>query len=329
MMGVGRTVGSGLIGLALIIGALVIPSPAAAFSYRFSYSGAVTIKITDFTDSELYANGTTCVGVAACDAAATPGPPPLSPISTLTGEDSWAVFKVTSILTGQVGPAGQPIGTTLWADGDNGEQLSGILYGIQDIKVTIAADGSTGTIDSAGVTATGFDTGINIKVFLDSVTPYNPGPGPLARIGQSGYPTITDGTLFLSAHFVPGVTGPTDDPTTLIREILTGNAPFVSTGTGFANVDGGSFATQFDTNSLTTNQGTTADLQINFRANALGSPGTPTAAQVCGPAGAATCWTTASDDPIRASIIPQPMTLTLLGAALMALAGFGWLRKRV
>lgn len=291
-----------------IAGVAAAAAPAAAFSFSTPYTGPVSIKVSGFTDSSLYPIGTSCLTTAACDAV-----PHSTPTAGIGGEDSWFIFKVTSIET--VGPS--PV--TLWTDGTAGEELTGIGYGIRDAKVTIFGPGpfaGLGEIDSVGTAA-----GIKVDLYLGSSTgptKFSATGGPTARTGLASYPTATDGSKFLSATFVPGA----HTDATLIHELVTSSSPFTSVGTGFADVipGSGSEAATFDTDGVITALGTHADLKITFDADAA-PPGFPP-----GLFG----WTTKLDDPIRGAVrgVPQPASLLLLGLSMLGAAGFAYRRRR-
>ena len=144
-------------------------SNASAFALNNGYTGPVEFKFSDFSIGTLYDQSSGGYGNADGQ------------------EDAFGIFKITSIIT----PAVQP----LWQDGQDGEELTGIFYGIDDDLWEITPAGGV-NIQSVG----GF-----IDVYLDGAQNFDPTLGPAARAGVSDYPTVTDGTLFLRLAFVPGI----------------------------------------------------------------------------------------------------------------------------
>jgi len=299
-----------LILVGVLFGVFAIGTQAVAFSFRFPYYGPLFFKISDFADATLYPGPTAgpVVGVANVNAL-----PQLGPTKPFGGEDAWAIFKVTDIITldGSF--------NTLWHDLDNGEELTGMYYGIEDFYVNMPVVGG-GEIDAAGIPGGGgLNGGINFEVYLDPTPDFTSAGGPLARVSQNVYPTVTDGALFLSGVLTAGqihTAGQGGGLATEFHEILISQSPFVGVGNALIELTGGSHLALFDYNGpvgifpLGGVVGTgTADFFATINSNA--TPPIPFG------------WTAFSNDPIHGfSPIPEPATMLLLGSGLIGLAGF-------
>lgn len=302
--------------LALVPFGALLAQPAQAFSFLEPYSGPIIIKIADFTDSALYSwsgSAVSCGSVGACDGLSqtaptmgfnsdgtfgTPTPP------ATREEDSWGIFKVTSIHKDNLAQ------TTLWFDSKDGEELTGIFWGIQDSFVDIGTDGK-GVIRSIGTPTT--SGVVKFAVYLGSssgATAFDATGGPTARTGLGTYPTVSDGTLWLTLDTVAGATA--DATGVHLNAQIDVSGTFTGNGTGFAEVTGGSNAGFFVAGAFTTFDGLLADVKLLFDTDA---------------AAATNGWTTFSNDPIRA-VVAEPAALLLLGAAAVAMAGLGIARRR-
>ncbi|HUS92653.1 MAG TPA: PEP-CTERM sorting domain-containing protein [Phycisphaerae bacterium] len=113
------------------------------------------------------------------------------PIGGEDGEDGWGIFKVTAITDTSA--------NVLWADGQDGMELTGVFYGLVDTGASW--DGSEWKITGKG---------LQVDFWHNPKGSFNPAPGSLGRIGVSGYQGITNvgGTKILSAETrAPGVFG--------------------------------------------------------------------------------------------------------------------------
>ena len=130
-------------------------------------------------------------------------------------------------------------------------------------------------------------------------------PAPDASLSVSdAFPTISDVSPWLVAVLAPEPLVYGFPAGTVMHEYITG---MTNSGIGFANIIGGSAASQFETDVF----GLGLDIRLEWD---------PIIGQ-----GPIDGWQLSSDDPIQFSIIPEPATLTLLG---LGLAGLGLFRKR-
>jgi hypothetical protein len=270
--------------LAIILGicALAIaPTSADAFSLKNDYFGPLEFKFSDFSDGTLH--GTSSGGYGNAD----------------LNEDGWGIFKIATIKS----PAAQ----TLWFDGKDGEELTGIYYGIDDDFWSVAGNGSINIQSVSG----------HIDIYLDGTPDFNPTGGPGARTGAGAYPTVTDGSLFLSLDFVPGIKygdgDTTNDHITYQNTLDSTTSPFTGGGAFYLDVVGGAFASLFDSDGeiVTDDSGNTyrRDMFGQFDTEAPGSFG----------------WLVNSEDPISGAAVPEPATMLLLGSGMLGLFG---VRKR-
>ncbi len=226
-----------------------------------------------------------------------------------SNESTWSVGNVTSITDGF---------NNLWVSGQDGDRLTFMLYGIADLS--IVPDGSGGfNIYNYGATGgVGPDSKIHLDVWLDNgpTTVADVSTGPGARSGFGTYPTLTDGSLWLSMELIPGIVA--DDPSTAVDEgamatLFQGaqatTSPTSGSGIFYASVTGGSAAGKFNTDGFTTLLGTSADMlgQFDFKP-ALTSPGC--AGGGVGP----NCWENVLNDPVLGiARVPVPAPILLLG----------------
>ncbi len=261
----------------LVASLSLISSPVFAFELRNGYRGPVEFKFSDFTAGTLYTTSSNGYGQANQQ------------------EDAWSIFKISTIKT--------PTAKTVWADGDNGEELTGIFYGLDDDFWTV--NPSTGDLNIQSI-------GGIIDVYLDSAENFDPTAGPSARVGNT-YPTVTDGSLFLRLALVPGIkygNGTTiDDHITYDNNLDSTTTPFTGDGAFYLVVIGGSAASMFDSNDyqLVSDSGVIsyADFFGQFDTSAPGTFG----------------WLAVSEDPIKGKAVPEPMSMLLLGSGLVGLVG--------
>jgi hypothetical protein len=264
---------------------LVGATPASAFSLANNYQGPLKFKFVDFSDGQLYQSSSGGYGNAD------------------NTEDAWGIFKVTSI------QSDDGFNTTLWFDGKDGEELTGIYYGLDDDFWTIDDDGGL-NIQSVGA---------KIDMYLDSGTLFNASPGPGARVGNT-YPAVTDGSLFLTADFAPGIKygdgNPGNDHIAYDNNLDGTTSPFTGDGAFYLDVTGGSYAYLFNSDrwNLTDDSGNTVarDFFGKFDTEAPGPFG----------------WLVESDDPISGAAIPEPATMALLGSGLFGMVGSKLRKKR-
>lgn len=226
------------------------------------------------------------------------------------GNQNFGVISVTSI------EGGPGFNTTLWAAGAPGDgYISGVF---DDILVT----STTGT-PQAG---TGSATGGNLSLFASN-TNFDPTQGlggysiPSCAPNQLCYNGITNvgADNILNLVFASGI-DPTNSSTTLVSTFdLTSTIPD-SVAAGYLDIVSGTDTAQFQTGSFSTPFG---NRDLFFLDNFCAASGSQLTA--CPANGT---WPINSHDPVDASVVPEPASLGLLGAALISFCALSRRRKR-
>lgn len=278
--------------IALVLGLAAAGAAHAVPSFSFSnipagWDGSYSIKLTGF---ENFSAGAT------------------------VGSDNYGVLKITSIQT--------QTGITIWSDGDNGAEITGMFSGIQITSIL-----NFGPI--TGLYATGGLADFYINPFGSLVANGGFGQGTAGytaagsgcTVNQQCYHGISDvagGGLLLSADYVPGADTFADPANNTVAGQLQATNPLRGSAQGYLAVTGGSAASLFNTNGF---QGGTADMNANNTFCTIGGANCATVAQAGGGN-----WQLKIDDPVVGAIkLPEPASLALVGLGLL---GAGLARRR-
>jgi hypothetical protein len=274
-----------------------------------SYTGgAITIKYSNFDMGTVYnvsagtTAGTSTQGTSAGGIATLDGLAQTAATGSFGGEDSWGIAVVASIEDG--------LGNTIWSPAGKGQQLTVMFYGAKDFN--LVQNGLSQEISSVGL-----HIDLYVQNFSDpGFTAYDGTLGSGGRLpGPNSYSNVTDGTLVLALESTAGFLFADGDHGGYDTEFFTRFQPGVGgLGSSYLDVVGGSMATNFDTNSVTSlfNSNTT-DFFAEFTTATQNVPSD---------------WLVRSHDPVSGAFIavPEPSTYGLMAAG--ALIGIVALRRR-
>jgi hypothetical protein len=271
-----------------VAGALAASQASAAplFSFTGGYTGPFVIKFSNF---EGFSSAVLAPGV-----------------------ENFGILKISSILDDNA--------NTIWSDGQNGAELTGVFRDIIIDSITPVLSGTT---------PTGFSvksTGGLLDIYINPTGSLNAAGGPAQGLtgytdagclpGDGCYDGISNvgaGGVFLNLAWRGGI-DPTDSDITVDGDFDLASFPSTGDAAGFLDVIGGPYAGRFDTNGQPTAFGP-ADL---FSQNDFCPNGSP----ACGTVGTLpTRFPFLSEDPVRGVVIPEPGTLALLGISLLGLVG--------
>lgn len=286
-----KNVIAAMVGLAATVG---FSASAQAFTITAGYYKMIV---------DGYVNGTTypvgvalplCNTVGTCDTDAT-----APAVGAIGSEDSWGIVSISSITN-------TTTNTTMFSRGTDG-YLIGTVAGITDF-----------TVVSLGNISRDYATGGTINLY-QSATDYNPAT-PLSTNQAAVFAAIAGASpLWLSLNFVAGAGNAVVD----IAGAAAAQASYISmfdaatitgSGSGYLEVTGGLKATRFDTNTLTTWAGNSADASFSVTL-------TPITSNDVGLFN----WLAGSSSDVKGYVIPEPGSMALAGLGLLGLAA---LRRR-
>jgi hypothetical protein len=286
--------------IGVLITGIAVASPAIAAQINLGgYVGPVAIKFNSyesFIDSS--GNLTTTLAV---------------------GDQNFGAFNITSITA-------ETTGKTIWTASPSNGFLVGLFNDITVSRIT--------PLGPAFVTG---NTGGQFAIYnlpYSSFPTLTQGTNGYLAGGCTHFNTLCYNTLtnvaghtapVLTMDLVPGA-DTTNPAETLAALASTTTIPTSGAALGWMDITGGSDASQFGKGGFTTAIGTAADMSLfdDFCPNPIGK-GAPACGGTTIPIGN---WQQLNFDPVGAEAIPEPVSLGLLGTALMGMGVAGWRRRR-
>lgn len=290
---------------ALAVLALVVSQQASAFSLR---NGDVTIHLRDATS--LF---TDVGGVMTPRAPRQFSSPPsgYAPDGVAIGDESRSVLHIDQFVYNDPPSVVPQVG-----------ELTGLVYGLTLAGIATPTATSVDLYFTGGKVDLWLDpTPENTNGILDTFDPFGDGKAPTHWTTASVFQNVNggdDATLWLSTMFVPIGDPSLPAGTTVVTHVnlVTGAG---SSDEGFLKILGGSAANLFESGNFTPPSGISADMSVAYTLKESPHRGyIGSYADIGG-------WQLRSEDPVLATVIPEPATMTLLG---LGLAGLVAARKR-
>ncbi|MDY0360352.1 MAG: PEP-CTERM sorting domain-containing protein [Desulforegulaceae bacterium] len=221
------------------------------------------------------------------------------------GTNTYGLISITSIQIDSNNDGGWE---NYWSQ-TTGEWIVGYFWGLSDNELFATDSGYTVNEVGGYVNLYKSTTGLDIATG-PTVTPDYDGLTDLEMPDWTVWNATGDNNLWLSADFTPGVVIG-DTYTTYTEDINGLTFPYSGSSNAFLDVTGGSMMTALDSDAMPTGIGTFADLDMNVVITGNATP---------------SGWNI-GEDPINATVVPEPSTLIFFGLGLLGFAGLA--RKKI